>query len=231
MANEKEGNENVRPFGGPRSQRKSACSSSSMLLSPQNSVVIVVDPLKSIVSGFDPSISKELEAKTSALIETATSLNIAVIVSALGVDGDAAELIEGTSSENDGCQVMWRETVSPWDGSALLSQLECYSHPALVIAGVAGTPSVVLTILGALQEGYDVHFPTDICVDASRGIDAGTFLLRLAQAGAVPTTLNQVLAEWACDDPKSVCRAVLADSIQKPNLQTEFWHLLDGLNK
>ncbi len=231
MANEEEANEKVRPLGGPRSVRKSACSSCSMFLSPQNSVLIVIDPLKSIVSGFNPSIKKELGAKTTALLRAATNLNIAVIVSALGVDGDTAELIEGTRIESDGCQVIWRETVSPWDGGELLSQLECYSRPALVIAGVAGTPSIALTILGALQEGYDVHFPTDICVDASRSLDAEIFPLRLALAGAVPTTLNQVLAEWARDDPKSVCRAVLADSDQKPNLQIAFWRLLDGLNK
>ena len=133
MVNEEEGNQKVRPLGGPRSIRKSACSSSSMLLSPRNSVVIVVDPLKSIASGFNPSIKKELEAKTTALVRAANTLNIAVIVSALGVDGDTAELIEGTRIERD--------------------------------------------------------------------------------------------------DPKSVCRAVLADNDQKPNLQMAFWRLLDGLNK
>ena len=231
MANEEEANEKVRPLGGPRSVRKSACSSCSMFLSPQNSVLIVIDPLKSMASGFNPSIKKELEAKTIALVSAATSLNIAVIVSALGVNGDTAELIEGTRIESDGCQVIWRETISPWDGGKLLSQLECYNHPALVIAGVAETPSVALTILGALQEGYDVHFLKDCGANGSPSIETEISILRLVQAGAVPTTLNQVLAEWARDDPKSVCRAVLADNDQKPNLQIAFWRLLDGLNK
>ena len=231
MVNETDKNENICSLKGPQSSRNSLRFSGGALPSPQHSIVIIVDPLKALVSGFKSTLKENLEAKASALVKSATALDIPVIVSALGADGDAAELIEGTSFEGDCHQIIWRKTINPWDGGKLLSQLECYSHPALVLAGVAGTHSVAPTILGALQEGYDVHFLADYCVDPPWNIDAETALLRAVQAGAVPTTLNQVLAEWAHEDPKSICRIILAQLHRQPNHQKNFWRLLDGLNK
>ena len=216
---------------GRQAARRLAPGDFGLLLSPANSVVIVVDPLKDLVSDLDALFTKDLEAKTTAFVEIATSFNIPIIVSALGADGDADGLIAGQSLESDGHQIIWRKTINPWDEGKLLSQLECYGHPALVIAGAAEIPSVTLTVLGALEEGYDVHFLADFGASWSSSIEAEISLLRLVQAGAVPTTLNQVLAEWACGDPRSICRVALDDWDQRPNLQKEFWRRLDGLNK
>lgn len=194
-------------------------------------MVIVVDPLKDLVSDLDALFTKDLEAKTTAFVRIATSFNIPIMVSALGTDDGTRGLIGGQNLESDGRQIIWRKTVNPWDEGKLLSQLERYGRPALVIAGAAGIPSVTLTVLGALEEGYDVHFLADFGASWSSSIEAEISLLRLVQAGAVPTTLNQVLAEWACGDSKSICRVALDDWDQRPNLQKEFWRLLDGLNK
>ena len=231
MANNAEKSGNVRLLRERRNSIYSSRFSDGALLSPQYCIVIIVDPLKTVISEFDLSFKRDLESKTSALVEAATSLNIPVIVSALGTGAKITDLIEGVSFESVGCQIMWRTSVSPWDGGDLLSLLDDSDNPVLIVYGVGQTPSVVSTVLGALQEGYDVHFLSDHGANGSPSIEAEISLLRLIQAGAVPTTLNQVLAEWAYSDPKSICRVVLADREQSPNPQKEFWRLLNDLNK
>ena len=87
---------------------------------------------------------------------------------------------------------------SPWAETPLGLALAKASRTSLIICGYWLDECITFTALNALGEGYDIFLLTD----ASPPLDAAErhmAILRLVQAGIVPTTTRQALREWAAD--------------------------------
>ena len=87
---------------------------------------------------------------------------------------------------------------SPWAETPLGLALAETSRMSLLICGYWLDECITFTALNALGEGYDIFLLTD----ASPPLDAGEHhiaILRLVQAGIVPTTTRQALREWAAE--------------------------------
>lgn len=87
---------------------------------------------------------------------------------------------------------------SPWAETPLGLALANTSRTSLLICGYWLDECITFTALNALGEGYDIFLLTD----ASPPLDAGErhmAILRLVQAGIVPTTTRQALREWAAE--------------------------------
>jgi nicotinamidase-related amidase len=85
-----------------------------------------------------------------------------------------------------------------WAETPLALALAETSRTSLLICGYWLEEGITLTALNALGEGYDIFLLTD----ASPPLEAGERLmaiLRLVQAGIVPTTTRQALREWAAE--------------------------------
>ena len=65
----------------------------------------------------------------------------------------------------------------------------------LLLAGTYLESHITFLTLRALAEGFDVYLLSDLIL-AEDELHVRTFLMRLFQAGAVPTTLGQLLNEW-----------------------------------
>jgi hypothetical protein len=97
---------------------------------------------------------------------------------------------------------------SPWAKTPLGLALANASRTSLLICGYWLDENVTFSALNALGEGYDVFLLTD----ASPPLDIGErhmAILRLVQAGIVPTTTRQALREWAAE---------IADARQRDHL-------------
>jgi nicotinamidase-related amidase len=77
----------------------------------------------------------------------------------------------------------------------------------VVLAGIEAHICVAQTALDLLAMGYAVHVATD-AVASRRGADREMALLRLAGAGAVPTTVESVLFEWMGSSEHPAFKAV-----------------------
>ena len=87
---------------------------------------------------------------------------------------------------------------SAWAETPLGLALAKASRTSLLICGYWLDENVTFSALNALGEGYDVFLLTD----ASPPLDVGErhmAILRLVQAGIVPTTTRQALREWATE--------------------------------
>lgn len=87
---------------------------------------------------------------------------------------------------------------SPWAETPLGLALAKASRTSLIICGYWLDECITFTALNALAEGYDIFLLTD----ASPPLDTGErhmAILRLVQAGIVPTTTRQALREWAVE--------------------------------
>lgn len=100
-------------------------------------------------------------------------------------------------SEN---QVLYgsQEPGGSWCDTPLSIELARTNRASLLICGYWLDEAVTFTALNALGEGYDIY----LLVDASPSLDMAerhTAILRLVQAGIVPTTTRQALREWATE--------------------------------
>ena len=87
---------------------------------------------------------------------------------------------------------------TPWADTPLALALAKASRTSLLICGHWLDECITFTALNALAEGYDTY----VLTDASPPLDIGDrhiAILRLVQAGIVPTTTRQVLREWAAE--------------------------------
>ena len=85
-----------------------------------------------------------------------------------------------------------------WAEISLARALAATSRSSLLLCGYWLDECITFTALNALGEGYDVY----ILTDASPPLDVAqrdTAILRLLQAGVVPTTTRQAIREWAAD--------------------------------
>ena len=97
---------------------------------------------------------------------------------------------------------------NPWAETPLGLALARGSRTSLLICGYWLDECITFTALNALGEGYDIYLVTD----ASPPLDVDQrhiAILRLVQAGVVPTTARQVVREWAGEIPDAAQRAQL----------------------
>lgn len=97
---------------------------------------------------------------------------------------------------------------SPWAETPLGLALAKTSRTSLLICGYWLDECITFTALNALGEGYDIYVVTD----ASPPLDVDQrhiAILRLVQAGVVPTTARQVVREWTDEIPDAAQRAQL----------------------
>ena len=97
---------------------------------------------------------------------------------------------------------------NPWAETPLGLTLAKASRTSLLICGYWLDERITFTALNALGEGYDIYLVTD----ASPPLEVDhrhIAILRLVQAGVVPTTTRQVIREWAGEIPDAENRAQL----------------------
>lgn len=87
---------------------------------------------------------------------------------------------------------------SVWAQSPLGVSLASASRTSLLICGYWLDECITFTALNALAEGYDVFLLTDASPPHDM-TERYVAMLRLVQAGIVPTTTKQTIREWAVE--------------------------------
>ena len=84
----------------------------------------------------------------------------------------------------------------PWGETPLGLALARASRSSLLICGYWLDECITFTALNALGEGYDIYLITDASPPLHVA-ERNMAILRLVQAGVVPTTTRQAIREWA----------------------------------
>jgi hypothetical protein len=91
-----------------------------------------------------------------------------------------------------------RNTTNAWEDKTFRAAVEATGRKKLVMAGLVTSVCLSYPTVCALAEGYEVMFVEDAVGDLTRQIH-GTAVLRLIQAGAVPTSTTAMMIEWFRD--------------------------------
>src|SRR5215471_10906355 len=156
-------------------------------LRAESSVLVVIDVQDKLLVKIPTAAA--LVRNTAFLLDAAALLSVAVRATEQypkGLGPTTAELARRFPQPPPA-----KTAFSCCGAGTFLEELEMLRRPSVVLAGMETHVCVSQTALDLLQAGLHVYLPVDAL--AARGaIDHDTALLRLEQAGAIPTTAEAV---------------------------------------
>lgn len=111
----------------------------------------------------------------------------------------------GEASEGDRSRTLWFDSANPFADPAVQGRLARLHRSRLILGGAMAETALTFLALSALEDGYDVYLLRDLISGASESL-AETAVARMIQAGAVPVSTMQVIAEWGCETGKAATR-------------------------
>ncbi|MEM9883187.1 MAG: hydrolase [Planctomycetota bacterium] len=175
-------------------------------LDPQRSALLLIDLQERLVPVMHEKTT--VVRRAARLVEGANVLGVPVLITEQYPRGlghtvaDIAKQLRGAVSVDE-------KTRFSASGPGLTKRLEQQGTRSVVLAGIETHVCVLQTALDLLAAGYTVA----VCEDATssrRAIDKRAALQRLAQAGAVPATVEAVLFELLGDADSPKFRALQA---------------------
>src|ERR1700752_1049126 len=165
------------------------------LLDPTDTLFLLLDHQSGLFQIVKDITVTELRANTTSLAKLAALQQIPVITTASVPDGPNGPLMpEIHQAAPHAVYVPRKGEVNAWDNALFVKTVRETRKKTLLIAGVWTSVCVMFPALDAKAAGYKVYTVMDASGDPSE-MASRTTLVRLAQAGVVPTSTNAVLSE------------------------------------
>lgn len=139
---------------------------SSALLSKDNTVLLLVDHQVGLLSGVRDFSTAELTHNIVGLAKAAKVLGIPVIVTAVGSDGLWGPTIPELLAVLPDITVIKRTTINAWDDPNVVNAVKATGKTQILVAGISLEVCASLPAISAKEAGYDAR----VVLDAS-----GTF--------------------------------------------------------
>ena len=168
------------------------------LLTPQNSVLALIDYQPEQYAHVASVGHEELLAHVTMLGRVATAFELPVVLSTVyvkhGMSGTNKELLEVLP----GVPEIDRTTMNSWEDKDFRAAIEQTGRKKLIIAGLWTEVCVAFPTLDALRADYQVY----VVVDAIGGVSSvahDSAMQRMIQAGAIPITVLGLACELQRD--------------------------------
>ena len=159
-----------------------------------------------------------IELNVRALAELAVRFQVPVVLSTVSVRaGVNSPTIESLKQLLPAVGEIDRNTTNAWEDQAFRSAVAETGRRKLVMGGLVTSVCLTYPTVCALADGYQVMFAEDAVGDLTKQIH-NTAVLRMTQAGAVPTSTSAMMIEWFRDweDPRApAMREVLIPWVQE----------------
>jgi nicotinamidase-related amidase len=172
-----------------------------------------VDPRKSHVGSLDPPRREELTRALNLVAEAAVAAAVPIHLAFIGTPPDSRERT-AAQLPLSAVRVHALSTAgSSWSRSGLDAALAAENRSSLIVGGFWLETTITFLALPALASGFEVFVLMDVSPTSSETA-AQPASTRLLQAGAVPVTSRQLVAEWAETsgetDPRSTLTRLFA---------------------
>lgn len=167
------------------------------LLTPQNSAVIFIDHQPQMAFGVTSIDRQLLRSNVIGLARTSKLFKVPTIVTAVETLGFSGYVWPELLHVHPGDPIE-RSSMNSWDDAKFRAAVEQTGRKKLVIAALWTEVCLSMPALEAMDAGYEVYMVTDASGGTSKEAHDMS-VMRLAQAGAVPVTWQQVLLEYQRD--------------------------------
>jgi len=169
------------------------------LLTPENSVVIIIDYQATQVSDIESTDKYRMVQNTIALVKLARVFKMPIIVSTVN------SKINGPTIPQIGHEVQdlpsyERTTINSWEDKEFLEAVKSTKRKKLIIAALWTEACLLFPALDALKEGFEVY-PVVDAVGGTSVVAHDAALRRMEKAGAQPISIMSLICEiqrdWA----------------------------------
>ena len=172
---------------------------STKLLTPETSLVLLIDYQKHVLAGIGSADRELIELNGRALARAAKELEVPILLSTIGVKmrGDASTLpsIRGELADRPEYD---RTTMNAWEDKAFIEAVKKTGRKRLVFAGLWTEVCLQMPVLHAQRDGWETYFVAD-AVGGSTVTAHESAIQRMVQAGSQPITLSSLVTEWVRD--------------------------------
>ncbi|MEU6201738.1 hydrolase [Streptomyces sp. NPDC047061] len=168
------------------------------LLTPDNCAVLFVDHQPQMFFGTGSGDRTAIVNSTLGLAKAARAFGVPVVLSTVAAESFSGPIMPQLADVFPGQKIIDRTTMNAWEDEAFVEAVRATGREKLVIAGLWTEVCVVLPVLSAIAQGYEVY----VVADASGGVTPQAHehaVQRMVQAGAAPVTWVQVLLELQRD--------------------------------
>lgn len=171
---------------------------SSRLLTPQNSVLILIDHQPQMAFATHSIDTLALVNNVTGLAKAAKIFNVPTILTTVASKTFSGPIFPAVQAVFPDQKPIDRTTMNSWEDKNFLDAVKKTGRKKLVIAALWTEVCLMGPALGGIDDGYEVYIVTD----ASGGVSPEAHemaIRRMVQAGAMPVTWIQVLLEYQRD--------------------------------
>lgn len=171
---------------------------SSRLLTPQNSMVLLIDHQPQMAFAAHSIDVQLLVNNVTGLAKSAKIFNVPMVLTTVAAKSFSGPIFSNVQEVYPECDPIDRTTMNSWEDPKVVEAVMRTDRKKLVMAALWTEVCLATAVLSALEDGFEVYIVTD----ASAGVTVEAHKMaieRMIQAGAVPVTWLQVLLEWQRD--------------------------------
>jgi len=169
------------------------------LLTPQNSVLIIIDYQPTQVNSINSMSRKQLVSNMVIVTELAKAYGLPIVLSTVNVKtGANKETVTPLLSVLKGIQSYDRTNINAWEDKEFQEAVKNTGRKKLIMCALWTEACLAFPTLDALKEGYEVY-PVVDAVGGTSVIAHETGLRRVEQAGAKLVSIAQLACELQRD--------------------------------
>ncbi|GAB4536997.1 MAG: isochorismate family cysteine hydrolase YcaC [Pleurocapsa sp.] len=175
-------------------------------LTPDNSVLVMVDYLTGFLSAIKTIDSNAFQNNVTALAKIGNIFQLPTII--LGDEGGfRGEFMPQMEKYLSHGQHIERHTPSGYGAPAFVAALEKIDRPKVIMAGISTDNCVTQTTLDLLKAGYEVYIVIDASGTDSKLVEDAA-IARMIQAGAVITNwgciASELMGDWQSSEGEKI---------------------------
>lgn len=170
----------------------------SDILTPSNHTLLMIDHQPQMAFATKSHDVTLVRNNAEALAKSAKAFNVPTILSTVAADTFSGQIFPEIKEVFPEEKIIDRTSMNAWDDKNVINEVEKAGKKKLVVSGLWTEVCVVMPVLDALEDGYEVYVVTD----ASGGVTTEAHDMaveRMIQAGATPITWMQYMLELQRD--------------------------------
>ncbi len=170
----------------------------SDILTPDNHSLMLIDHQPQMAFATKSHDVTLVRNNVEALAKSAKLFNVPTVLSTVAADTFSGQIFPEIKAVFPDQEIIDRTSMNAWDDQKVVDAVKKAGNKKLVVAGLWTEVCVVMPVLDALEDGYEVYVVTD----ASGGVTTEAHDMaveRMIQAGATPITWMQYMLELQRD--------------------------------
>lgn len=184
------------------------------LLNPEESVLVLIDHQPTQLYGVQSHDRQTLINNTLTLAKAAKAFGVPVILTTAGAEMNNGRLLPQIQELFPDQEPIDRSTLDAWEDPRLREAVLATGRRQIVMAGLLTEICLTFTVIAAREDGREVYAVTDASGALSEEAHEMA-VRRMIQAGAVPTTAFQVLAELQRDWARTETAPAVAEIVKQ----------------